>query len=93
MECCNSSIECVREAHDLCRRKATEVLLFLMTDTDREYSKSKSNAIPIVFALKGKSLKVSICRQMMSDVRNYLHRKNINVLVEAYDSQWAGLVF
>ena len=93
VECCNSSIECVHEAHDLCRRKATEVLLFLLTDTDREYSKTKSNAIPIAFALKGKSLKVSICRQMMSDVRNYLHRKKINVLVEAYDGQWAGLVF
>ena len=87
MECCNSSIECVHKAHDLCHRKATEVLLFLLTDTDREYSKTKSNAIPIAFALKGKFLKVSICRQMMSDVQNYLHRKNINVLVEAYDGQ------
>ena len=30
VECCKSSIECVRKAHDLCRRKATEVLLFLL---------------------------------------------------------------
>ena len=51
---------CICEAHHLCRRKATEVLLFVLTDTDREYS--KSNAIPVAYALKGKSLKVSTCR-------------------------------
>ena len=93
VQCCISSSECIREAHDLCRRKATEVLLFLLTDTDREYSKDKASAIPIAYALKGKSLKVSVCRKMMNDVRTYLHRKNVNVLVEAYDGQWSGLVF
>ena len=78
---------CICEAHDLCRRKATEVLLFVLTDTDREYSKDKPNAIPIAYALKGKSLKVSTCRQMMNDVCNFLQQNGINVLVEAYGGQ------
>ena len=81
---------CICEAHDLCRRKAIEVLLFVLTDTDREYSKDKPNAIPIAYALKGKSLKVSTCRQMINDVCNFLQQNGINVLVEAYDGQWSG---
>ena len=84
---------CICEAHDLCRRTATVVLLFVLTDTDREYSKDKPNAIPIAYALKGKSLKVSICRQMVNDVHNFLQGNGINVLVEAYDSQWSRIVF
>ena len=84
---------CICGAHDLCRITATEVLSFLLTDTDREYSKDKPNAIPIAYALKGKSLKVSTCRQMMNDVHNSLKQNGINVLVEAYDGQWSGLVF
>ena len=67
--------------------------MFLLTDTDHEYTEDKLNAILIAYALKGKSLKTSICRQMMNDVRNYLSAKGVNVLVEAYDGQWAGLVF
>ena len=84
---------CIREAHDLCRRKATEVLLFVLTDTDREYSKDKPNAIPVAYALKGKSLKVSTCRQMMNDMCNTMKENGIDILVEAYDGQWSRLVF
>ena len=90
---CKLSINAVHEAHELCRRKASEVLLFLLTDTDREYSKDKPSVIPIAYALKGKSLRVSICRKMMNDVRDFLKDKGISVLVEAYDGQWSGLVF
>ena len=93
INCCNSTMVCIREAHDLCRRKATEVLLFVATDTDREYSKDKPNAIPVAYALKGKSLKVSTLRQMMNDVRNTMKDNAIDILVEAYDGQWSGLVF
>ena len=83
----------VREAHDLECRKATEVLLFLLSDTDREYKKDKLFAVPVAYALKGKSLRVSTARKMVSDVRNFLHQHDIKVIVEAYDGQWAGLVF
>ena len=93
INCCNSTMVCIREAHDLCRRKATEVLLFVATDTDREYSKDKPNAIPVAYALKGKSLKVSTLRQMMNDVCNTMKDNAIDILVEAYDGQWSGLVF
>ena len=93
VECGSRSMETIREAHDLCRRKASEVLLFLLTDTDREYNKDKPSSIPIAYALKGKSLKTSVCRSMMNQVRNVLNDNKIQILVEAYDGQWANLVF
>ena len=68
-----------------------EVLLF--TDTDRSYNKDKPSAVPIAYGLKGRSLKTSTARQMVTDIPNFLHHHQINVLVEAYDGQWANLVF
>ena len=83
----------ITEAHDLEWRKATEVLLFLLTDTDHGYSRDKPSAVPVAYALKGRSLKTLTARKMVTDVRNFLHTHNINVLVEAYDRQWDNLVF
>ena len=93
LECGSRLIETIREAHNLCRRKASEVLLFLLTDTDREYNKDRPSSVPIAYALKGKSLKTSVCRSMMNKVRNVLNDNKIQILVEAYDGQWANLVF
>ena len=89
LNCCEASLCAITEAHDLERRKATEVLLFLLTDTDRAYNKDKPHAVPVAYALKGRSLKSSTARQMVTHVREFLHRNKINVLVEAYDGQWA----
>ena len=69
------------------------MLLFLLTDTDREYNKDRPSSIPIAYALKGKSLKTSVCRSMMNQVQNVLNDNKIQILVEAYDGQWANLVF
>ena len=93
LNCCKSSMCAIMEAHDLERRKATEVPLFLLMDTDRTYNKEKPNAVPVAYGLKGCSLNCETARRMVTDIRNFLHCQNINVLVEAYDSQWSRLVF
>ena len=93
LECCTRSVKLIREAYDMCRRKATEVLLFVLTDTDRDFNKDKPAAVPLAYALKGKSIRLDTARKMVNDVRNYLHEQKCSVLVEAYDGQWAGLVF
>ena len=69
----------ITEAHNLERRKATEVLLFLLTDTDWTYNKEKPNAVPVMYGLKGCSLNCETARRMMTDLRNFLHHQNINV--------------
>ena len=83
----------ITEAHDLERQKANEVLLFLLMDTDCLYNKDKPNSIPIAYGLEGRSLKADTARKMVTDVRNFLHHHNINVLAEVYDGQWSSLVF
>ena len=93
LECCTRSVKLIREANDMCRRKATELLLFVLTDIDREFNKDKPAAVPIAYALKGESICLDTTRKMVNDVRNYLHEQKCKVLVEAYDGQWAGLVF
>ena len=69
----------IMEAHDLERIKATEVLLFLLMDTDQTYNKDRPNAVPVAYGLKGRSLNSETARQMVTDIRNFLHCQNINV--------------
>ena len=52
----------ITEAHDLERRKANEVLLFLLMDTDQTYNKDKPNTVPVVYGLKGHSLNSETAR-------------------------------
>ena len=81
------------EAHNLERRKTTDVLLFLLMDTDQTYNKDKPNAISVTYGLKGHSLNCETAQWMVTDIRNFLHHQNINVLVEVYGGQWSRLVF
>ena len=53
---CQEFYKLVCKAHHLQRRKASEVLLFVCTDSDREFNKDKPTSIPIAYALKGRSI-------------------------------------
>ena len=44
------------EAYELQRKKATELLAFVISDTDRIHNPNKLNQIPVAYALKGYSL-------------------------------------
>ena len=93
LESCTKSVKLIREAYDICHRKATEVLLFVLTDTYRQFNRDKLATVPIAYALKGKSICPEMARKMVDGVRGFLYENKCKVLVEAYDSQWAGLVF
>ena len=47
---------------------------------------------PIGYAMKGYSLKVETIHDMTEYLRN-VHQKNIPVLCECFDGQWANLAF
>ena len=55
-ECCARTKNIIQESHKLGRKKASEILTFLLSDTDREKSKHGIDNIPIAYALKGYSL-------------------------------------
>ena len=55
LNCCTSTMCAITEPHDLECHKATEVMLFLLTDMDHSFNKDKPHAIPVAYTLKGKS--------------------------------------
>jgi len=56
-------------AQHLERRKATELMFFVLSDTDRGINDKKTSTIPIAYGLKGKSLNGETLRKMLLDVR------------------------
>ena len=87
------SYKLILKAHNLQRCKASEVLLFVCTDSDRAFNKDKPSSIPIVYALKGKSIRISTARKMINMVRDKLKDNGTSILCEVVDGQWSGIVF
>ena len=82
------------DAHNICRDKASEILLFMLSDSDRmKLVNDETYTHPIAYGMKGYSLKVSTVREMIELIRNSLHHNNIPVLCECFDGQWANLAF
>lgn len=90
---CKLSANLIRKSHQLERRKATELLLFVVTDSDRLFCKDKPSSIPVAFALKGRSIRTSTARKLINQVRDKMKEKNIPILCECMDGQWAAIVF
>ena len=65
---CQESYKLICKSHHLQRRKASEVLLFVCTDSDSEFNKDKPTSIPIAYALKGRSIRISTARKMINKV-------------------------
>ncbi|MCG8625032.1 MAG: hypothetical protein MJE68_23910, partial [Proteobacteria bacterium] len=90
-----AEVKClVHDAHNICRDKASEILLFMLSDSDRmKLVHDETYTHPIAYAMKGYSLKVSTIRDMIEKLRNILHENNIPILCECFDGQWANLAF
>ena len=84
----------VKDAHNICHDKSSEILLFMLSDSDRmKLVNDETYTHPIAYAMKGYSLKVTTIRDMIEKLRNVLHENNIPILCECFDGQWANLAF
>ena len=90
---CEESCKLAVKANNLQRCKASEVLLFVYTDSDRSFNKEKPSSIPLAYALKGHSIRISTARKMINIVRDRLKQNGTKILCEAVDGQWSGIVF
>ena len=90
---CERNITILEKTNESLQRKATELLLFVASDSDREFQKDVPSCIPIAYGLKGKSIHLETTRKMIDVVLNKLHEKGVNVLAESLDGQWAQIVF
>ena len=66
---CKDAKNITNESFQLCRKKATEILMFLMSNIDREKVNVGIDHIPIAYAMKGNSLKTETMRKIIEDVR------------------------
>lgn len=83
---------CFQASHHIERRKASEVLVWLIQDTDRNWNPEVPHALPCAYALKGYSLTVQQMRGMCDDVLTACRSHGINVVGMAFDGQWIKLI-
>ena len=88
---CRTSKDLIEEVYDLQQRKATELLAFVVSDTDRIHNAEKPNQIPIAYALKGHSLTCDVLRQMIDQVHDRCMEHGIRIVANAMDGQWSKL--
>ena len=81
----------LKEAYQICRKKATEVLVWLISDTDRIWNAEIPHAVPIAYAMKGYSLSCNIMQKMMDHVLQSCHDRGIHVACSTFDGQWLRL--
>ena len=78
----------IYDSHQLNRKKAHEILTFLLSDSDREKSVNGIDNIPIVYALKGYSLNTKTMRHLIEEVRDKCAKNGIHIICEVSDGQW-----
>ena len=74
-------------AHELTRKEATEILVFMLSDLDRHFNLEKENALPIAYAMKGPSLNNEV-RNMTDYVISECENKGLTICVTSADGQW-----
>jgi hypothetical protein len=88
---CITCKELLKVNYQLKRRKAHEILTFVLADTDRIHSERRPDQVPIAYALKGYSLHCDVMRKMINKVKDACHIRGIKVLATCFDGQWAQL--
>jgi hypothetical protein len=81
----------VEETYELCRKKATEVLVFMMSDLDRFSNVGCGHSLPVAFGLQGPSLKTDCVNKMLRHVLQSAEEKGLHPLVFSSDGQIINL--
>ena len=86
------AVDCLKESYKLLRKRATEVLVFILSDINRLAEPQKPLSIPVAYAMAGKSVNNKALRLMIQKVRKECLQKNITIVAEAFDGQWSKAV-
>ena len=88
------SLAVINDTHNICRKKSSEILLFMLSDSDRMKLVNDNTYTHVIgYGMKGYSLPVNILREMVEFLQNILQDYKISVLCESFDGQWANLAF
>ncbi|KAH3784521.1 hypothetical protein DPMN_162478 [Dreissena polymorpha] len=80
------------DLYELTRERATEAVVFLCTDLDRNWKKEELKCAPVAWFPKGYSLKTTTMRTIAEHVHNMCHDAGIHVPCQSFDGQWHNIV-
>lgn len=86
-------ITLLKDVHNLLREPASEIAVFMLNDTHRIFEPHRCNSAPMGYIMKGSSMNNKQLRTLVNTCRNELKARNIPILCENYDGQWAKLCF
>ena len=84
-------VRVLEETYEICRKKATEVVVWLLSDTDRSWNIEVPHSLPVAYAMKGYSLPIKPMRDMHEHILNECREKGIEVVCSCFDGQWIKL--
>ena len=85
------AVASLQTCNTLCRRKATEILVWLLSDVDRTWKAEVPHSLPVCYVMKGYSLPVKVMRRMCDDVLDACRSRNIHVACTTFDGAYLNL--
>ena len=86
------SEECLKTGHQLSRRKANEVLVWVLSNKDRLWSSELPNSVPIAYGLKDYKFSAEAMRKACNYVLGECARRGLKIPLLAFDGQWCSLM-
>ena len=80
-----------QSVHNTLRQEAQEVLVFMLSDHNRQHDEYVPYSMPLGYAMKGKTLKNNELCFLIDHCRDELKEKKIPILCEVYDGQWQNV--
>ena len=82
---------CIKEAYQLCRLPAKEVVIALISDMDRVKTSDAPHATPVAYGLSGYSLKTESIRSLLFEIIRKCADSGLHVPVLSFDGQFYKL--
>ncbi|VDI45018.1 Hypothetical predicted protein [Mytilus galloprovincialis] len=86
-------LDIVKESYELRREKASEAVVFLLFDLNRNWSKNQLKWAPICWFPKGYSLTSKVMRSIAERVLDECKEQGLHVPSIAFDGQWHTIAF
>ena len=91
-EVCFEMAEVIEHGINFMQVEASEILAFIITDSERICKPGIPAHLPIAYGLRGHSLPMKIMLQMLNDIWNELKKVDAKVLCEVYDGQFHSII-
>ena len=84
--------EIIESGVNFLRVEASEILAFVVTDSERVMKPGLPPHIPVAYGLRGSSLTMKTMRDMVNQIRDELKERKATVLCEVYDGQFHPMI-